>query len=87
MASAGAEAPAAASTAKRSPSEFLKSVVGRPVVVKLTSGVEYKGEPKLPSSLTPWAASRIAPARVAGILVCLDGFMNVALEQTEEWVD
>jgi hypothetical protein len=25
--------------------------------------------------------------RAAGILVCLDGFMNVALEQTEEWVD
>jgi len=25
--------------------------------------------------------------RTAGILVCLDGFMNVALEQTEEWVD
>ena len=23
----------------------------------------------------------------AGILVCLDGFMNIALEQTEEWVD
>ena len=23
----------------------------------------------------------------AGILVCLDGFMNIAMEQTEEWVD
>jgi U6 snRNA-associated Sm-like protein LSm6 len=24
---------------------------------------------------------------IIGILSCLDGYMNIALEQTEEWVD
>jgi len=49
---------------KRSPSEFLKLVLGRPVIVKLNSGVEFRG-----------------------ILACLDGYMNIAMEQTEEYVD
>lgn len=49
---------------KKTPSDFLRSLIGRPVIVRLSSGVDYKG-----------------------ILVCLDGFMNVALEQTEEWVE
>jgi len=39
-------------------------VLGRPVVIKLHSGVVYQG-----------------------ILACLDGFMNVALEQTQEFID
>jgi U6 snRNA-associated Sm-like protein LSm6 len=47
---------------KRSPGDFLKSVVGKPVSVKLTSGADCKG-----------------------ILVCLDPYMNIALEQAEEW--
>ena len=29
---------------KRNPSEFLKQIIGRPVVVKLNSGVDYRGE-------------------------------------------
>ena len=49
---------------KQTPSEFLKLIIGRPVVVKLNSGVDYRG-----------------------ILVCLDGYMNIALEQTEEYVN
>lgn len=49
---------------KKTPAEFLQSVVGRPVVIKLNSGVIYKG-----------------------VLACLDGYMNCALEQTEEYVD
>ena len=44
------------------PSAFLKNVLGRPVVVKLNSGVDYRG-----------------------VLACLDGFMNIAMEQTEEY--
>lgn len=58
--------PAAATPAakKRSPSDFLKSVLGRPVRVKLNSGIEYRG-----------------------VLACLDGYMNIAMEQTEEYVD
>lgn len=52
------------STSKRSPSDFLKAVLGRPVNVRLNSGVVYKG-----------------------VLACLDGYMNIAMEQTEEYVD
>jgi len=29
---------------KRSPSDFLKTILGRPIIVKLNSGVEYRGE-------------------------------------------
>ncbi|KAF9483737.1 Sm-like ribonucleoprotein [Pholiota conissans] len=47
-----------------SPTDFLKGVVGKRVIVRLTSGVDYKG-----------------------VLSCLDGFMNIALEQTEEHVN
>ena len=47
---------------KSSPSDFLKTVLGRPVVVKLNSGVDYRG-----------------------VLACLDGYMNIAMEQTEEY--
>ena len=50
--------------AKRSPSDFLKAVLGRPVNVRLNSGTDYKG-----------------------VLACLDGYMNIAMEQTEEYVD
>uniref|UniRef100_J3LX99 Sm domain-containing protein n=1 Tax=Oryza brachyantha TaxID=4533 RepID=J3LX99_ORYBR len=50
--------------AVKTPSDFLKSIRGRPVVVKLTSGVDYRG-----------------------ILACLDGYMNIAMEQTEEYVN
>ncbi|EFC50721.1 predicted protein [Naegleria gruberi] len=47
------------------PTTFLKNdIVGKPVIVKLNSGAEYRG-----------------------VLTCLDGYMNVALEQTKEYVD
>jgi len=49
---------------RQSPSEFLKLITGRPVVVKLNSGVDYRG-----------------------VLACVDGYCNVALEQTEEYVN
>ena len=48
----------------KTPSEFLKAIKGRPVGVKLSSGVDYRG-----------------------VLACLDGYMNIAMEQTEEYVD
>ncbi|EDR00966.1 uncharacterized protein LACBIDRAFT_180652 [Laccaria bicolor S238N-H82] len=47
-----------------SPTDFLKGVVGKRVIVRLTSGVDYRG-----------------------LLSCLDGYMNIALEQTEEHVN
>ncbi|KAJ8426925.1 hypothetical protein Cgig2_010443 [Carnegiea gigantea] len=53
-----------ASANTKTPADFLKSIRGRPVVVKLNSGVDYRG-----------------------ILACLDGYMNIAMEQTEEYVN
>jgi len=61
---ASGSSAAGSAPSKRTPSDFLKSVLDRPVIVKLNSGVTYRG-----------------------VLVCLDGYMNVALEQTEEYVD
>jgi U6 snRNA-associated Sm-like protein LSm6 len=61
--SALAEVAAGESKPNRNPTEFLKSVLGKPVQVKLNSGVDYRG-----------------------ILACLDGHMNIAMEQTEEYV-
>ena len=49
---------------RQNPNDFLKQIIGRPVVVKLNSGVDYRG-----------------------VLACLDGYMNIALEQTEEYVN
>ncbi|KAF7247558.1 hypothetical protein EG68_10078 [Paragonimus skrjabini miyazakii] len=51
-------------THKQTPRDFLKLIIGRPVVVKLNSGADYRG-----------------------VLISLDGYMNVVLEQTEEYVD
>eukprot|EP00483_Globobulimina_turgida_P008033 UN08049 len=45
-------------------SSFIKQVMGRPVIVKLNSGVTYHG-----------------------ILAGLDEYMNIAMEQTEEYED
>ena len=45
-AAAAAAAAAADKTSKRTPSDFLKNVLGRPVVVKLNSGVDYRGVPR-----------------------------------------
>ncbi|KAG0342951.1 U4/U6-U5 snRNP complex subunit lsm6 [Podila humilis] len=44
--------------------DFTSFLIGRPVIVKLNSGVDYRG-----------------------VLACLDGYMNIALEQTEEYVN
>ncbi|KAG8830668.1 U4/U6-U5 snRNP complex subunit lsm6 [Serendipita sp. 399] len=57
-------APAPSTSSKGSPNDFLKAVVGKRVIVRLVSGVDYKG-----------------------VLQCLDGYMNIALEQTEEHVN
>lgn len=49
---------------KEALTSFIQQIHGRPVVVKLNSGVDYRG-----------------------VLACLDGYMNIALEQTEEYVN
>jgi U6 snRNA-associated Sm-like protein LSm6 len=58
------DAPLENVSVKKNPTDFLKQVIGKAVVVKLNSGVTYKG-----------------------VLACLDGFMNIAMEQTEEYYD
>ncbi|KAF4594655.1 U6 snRNA-associated Sm-like protein LSm6 [Ophiocordyceps camponoti-floridani] len=66
-AAAAAAAAAASSSAQgegNAPSTFLSDIIGNPVVVKLNSGVVYKGE-----------------------LQSVDGYMNIALEKTAEYVD
>ena len=47
--------------AVKTPSDFLKSIRGRPVVVKLNSGVDYRGQLThlRPSALFPLPFSRI----------------------------
>mmetsp|Transcript_10612 Transcript_10612/g.30209 ORF Transcript_10612/g.30209 Transcript_10612/m.30209 type:complete len:93 (+) Transcript_10612:115-393(+) len=59
-----AEGRAPPAAAPKTPADFLQSIKGKPVVVKLNSGVDYRG-----------------------ILACLDGYMNIAMEQTEEYVN
>nr|ACO11959.1 U6 snRNA-associated Sm-like protein LSm6 [Lepeophtheirus salmonis]ACO11972.1 U6 snRNA-associated Sm-like protein LSm6 [Lepeophtheirus salmonis] len=54
----------ASSTGAQKPKDFLKQILGRPVLVKLNSGSDYRG-----------------------VLSCLDGHMNIALEQTEEYCE
>ncbi|KAI5779501.1 hypothetical protein EDC01DRAFT_301866 [Geopyxis carbonaria] len=56
--------PTAASGLSTDPSSFLTEIIGGPIVVKLNSGIEYRGE-----------------------LSSVDGYMNIALEKTEEYVN
>ncbi|KAF7459032.1 sm-like protein LSM36B [Cryptosporidium felis] len=48
----------------KSPSDFLRQVIGSQVVVRLNSGVDYRG-----------------------LLACLDDRMNIAMTNTEEYID
>ncbi len=71
---------------RRSPSEFLKIITGRPVVVKLNSGVDYRGN-NYNDTLLLLLVGYITYYIYIGILACLDGYMNIALEQTEEYIN
>ena len=84
---------------KVNPADFLASVIGKRVVVKLGTGAEYRGTP--PARRSPATARRAAAAPSArspaapppprcpspGVLACLDPYMNIAMEQTEEYVN
>ena len=54
----------ATTNVKKNPSDFLRLVIGKPVLIKLNNGHDLRGT-----------------------LTCLDGFMNVAMEDTEEYHD
>lgn len=71
-----------ASSDGRDPSGFLSEIIGAPVTVKLNSGVVYKGWP------TALLSSKFAQFKVTlGELQSVDGYMNIALEKTEEYVN
>lgn len=67
----------------RTPGDFLTQVIGKSVVVRLHSGVEYQGLVWL--GLGEFAHRH--PHCILGRLVCLDGYMNIALEQADEWIN
>ena len=47
---------------RKTPGDFIKETVRKPVIVKLNNGHDYRGS-----------------------LVCLDGFLNVVLQDAEEY--
>lgn len=67
--------------APNTPAAFLKSIKGRTVVVRLNSGVDYRGA-SLACVGAVFPRCNLTPPR-SGTLACLDGFMNIAMEQTE----
>lgn len=71
----------ATSTDGRDPSGFLSEIIGAAVTVKLNSGVIYKGDTL--SVLAKASILTIFP----GELQSVDGYMNIALEKTEEYVN
>jgi hypothetical protein len=77
---AAAEAPAAeAPAATKTPADFLKNIKGKPVVVKLNSGVDYKGERRRraapPASRPPRArlAQRLIPCPAVSLPLVAQG--------------
>jgi small nuclear ribonucleoprotein (snRNP)-like protein len=83
----------AAAPGTRTPADFLKAIKGRPVVVRLNSGADYRGEStskhlrrqrrrrQFSSFLTHVPSPSLH--HLTGVLACLDGYMNIALENTE----
>lgn len=67
----------------KDPSGFLSEIIGAPVTVKLNSGVVYKG------SITTILAKSFSLSLhvLKGELQSVDGYMNIALEKTEEYVN
>jgi U6 snRNA-associated Sm-like protein LSm6 len=66
----------------KDPSSFLSEIIGAPVTVKLNSGVVYKGTVARRLSVNATLITRLV-----GELQSVDGYMNIALEKTEEYVN
>ncbi|CUS13788.1 unnamed protein product [Tuber aestivum] len=68
------------------PSTFLGEIIGAPITVKLNSGVEYKGAN--PSTSRGYVVELMFPVAggLIGELSSVDGYMNIALEKTVEYV-
>ncbi|KAI9713000.1 MAG: U4/U6-U5 snRNP complex subunit lsm6 [Chrysothrix sp. TS-e1954] len=65
------------------PSSFLSAIIGAPVTVKLNSGISYKGT----HVSLRLAICTLIDRGWVGELQSVDGYMNIALEQTKEMVD
>jgi U6 snRNA-associated Sm-like protein LSm6 len=87
----GSPPPMPSAPMSGSPSEFLKAVVGKRVVVRLVSGVDYRGKLFIPLIFIASNSALLKRSdsfnSMTGILQCLDGYMNIAMEQTEEYVN
>lgn len=73
-----------ASSEGKDPSAFLGEIIGAPVTVKLNSGVVYKG-----LFVPVYNTSRNLNNRWLkdlGELQSVDGYMNIALEKSQEYV-
>ncbi|KAF7976221.1 hypothetical protein HWV62_7238 [Athelia sp. TMB] len=75
--------PTAEPSSAGSPTAFLKGVVGKEVVVRLVSGVDYRGAHPSAFFFPQRSLIRVS---ISGVLACLDGYMNIALERAEEVV-
>ena len=59
---------------KQTPSDFLKQIIGKPVVVKLNSGVDYRGGVELNGLRSGCAFIRMCDRRFS-LQVCLLAWM------------
>ena len=87
-------AAAPAANDARDPSGFLSEIIGAPVTVKLNSGVVYKGMYTSTRLVLENSFVSLGPTihvqvltRSTGELQSVDGYMNIALEGTREFVD
>jgi U6 snRNA-associated Sm-like protein LSm6 len=78
----------------KDPSSFLSDIIGNPVTVKLNSGVVYKGKitirhrfPSHDAVAQDMGGTRADTHLISGELQSVDGYMNIALEKTEEYVN
>lgn len=80
----------------KDPSSFLSDIIGNSVIVKLNSGVVYKGEFLLSveeggrlKTFGSLVRSSWRPnfGAIIGELQSVDGYMNIALEKTVEYVN
>lgn len=67
---------------KEALSQFINQIHGRAVVVKLNSGVDYRG--LFCKGNGKFRLFKLISG-ILGVLACLDGYMNIALDQTEEY--
>ena len=68
----------------KDPSAFLSEIIGIPVTVKLNSGVVYKGSIFPPHTSSNRTLMECVPI---GELQSVDGYMNIALEKCQEFVN